>query len=151
MTTASIALRILDERIRPHLPAYATPGSAGLDLRACIDEPIDVMPGATHLIATGIAIHIADPGLAAMILPRSGLGHKHGIVLGNLVGLIDSDYQGPLMVSCWNRGQAPFRLSPLDRLAQLVIVPVVQARFEVVEAFSESDRGAGGFGSTGHN
>ena len=122
----SIALKVLDERIRPHLPAYATPGSAGLDLRACIDAPLTIGPGDTHLIPTGIAIHIGDPGLAAIILPRSGLGHKHGIVLGNLVGLIDSDYQGPLMVSCWNRGMEPFVLNPLDRLAQLVIVPVVQ-------------------------
>jgi dUTP pyrophosphatase len=151
MTTASIALRVLDERIRPHLPVYATPGSAGLDLRACIDEPVSLVPGSTCLIPTGIAIHITDPGLAGMILPRSGLGHKHGIVLGNLVGLIDSDYQGPLMVSCWNRGHEPFLLSPLDRLAQLVIVPIVQARFNVVDAFAGSDRGAGGFGSTGHS
>jgi dUTP pyrophosphatase len=145
----TIALKILDERIRPCLPAYATPGSAGLDLRACIDGPLVLEPGDTTLIATGIAIHIADPGLAAMILPRSGLGHKHGIVLGNLVGLIDSDYQGPLMVSCWNRGQETFTLHPLDRLAQLVIVPVVQAAFAVVEDFAESARAAGGFGSTG--
>jgi dUTP pyrophosphatase len=144
-----IALKILDERIRPHLPAYATPGSAGLDLRACIDEPWRLEPGETSLVPTGIAIHIADPSLAAMILPRSGLGHKHGIVLGNLVGLIDSDYQGPLMVSCWNRSAEPFVLSPLDRLAQLVIVPVVQARFEVVADFDASARSSGGFGSTG--
>jgi dUTP pyrophosphatase len=144
-----IAVKILDERIRPHLPAYATAGSAGMDLRACIDAPLTLLPGATELIPTGIAIHIADPGLAALILPRSGLGHKHGIVLGNLVGLIDSDYQGPLMVSCWNRGAAAFTLQPLDRLAQLVIVPVVQARFAVVESFDASQRATGGFGSTG--
>ena len=144
-----IALRILDERIRAHLPAYATPGSAGLDLRACTDTAMTIAPGATELVPTGIAIHIADPGLAALILPRSGLGHKHGIVLGNLVGLIDSDYQGQLMVSCWNRGTAAFTLQPLDRLAQLVIVPVVQATFEVVETFDASKRGTGGFGSSG--
>ncbi len=144
-----IDLRILDERIRAHLPAYATPGSAGMDLRACIDAPLVIPPGDTQLIATGIAIHIADAGLAALILPRSGLGHKHGIVLGNLVGLIDSDYQGPLMVSCWNRGTAAFTMKPLERLAQLVIVPVVQAGFRVVETFGESERGSGGFGSTG--
>jgi len=144
-----VALKILDERIRPHLPAYATTGSAGMDLRACIDAPLVIAPGSTHLVPTGIAIHIGDPALAAIILPRSGLGHKHGIVLGNLVGLIDSDYQGPLMVSCWNRGSDAFVLNPLDRLAQLVIVPVVQAAFELVENFADSDRGAGGFGSTG--
>jgi dUTP pyrophosphatase len=147
MTT--IDLRVLDERIRPHLPQYATGGSAGMDLRACIDEPLLIGAGETHLIPTGISIHIADPGLAAVILPRSGLGHKHGIVLGNLVGLIDSDYQGPLMVSCWNRGSEPFTLNPMERLAQLVIVPVVRAGFRVVDAFERSDRGAGGFGSTG--
>lgn len=144
-----IELRILDERIRPHLPAYATPGSAGMDLRACIEEPATIAPGETMLVPTGVAIHIADPGLAAVILPRSGLGHKHGIVLGNLVGLIDSDYQGPLMVSCWNRGREPFSLQPLDRLAQLVIVPVVQAAFRVVDDFATSERGQGGFGSSG--
>ncbi|MGH9694611.1 MAG: dUTP diphosphatase [Bryobacteraceae bacterium] len=147
MTT--IDLRILDERIRPHLPAYATRGAAGMDLRACIDAPLSIAPGDTHLIPTGIAIHIGDPGIAAVILPRSGLGHKHGIVLGNLVGLIDSDYQGPLMVSCWNRGKEPFTLQPLDRLAQLVIVPVIHADFNVVEDFESSTRGTGGFGSTG--
>ena len=147
--TATIALKILDERIRPLLPAYATAGSAGLDLRACIDSPLTIEPAEAQLIPTGIAIHIADPGLAAMILPRSGLGHKHGIVLGNLVGLIDSDYQGPLMVSCWNRGEETFVLKPLDRLAQLVIVPVVHAEFSVVDDFSASERGAGGFGSSG--
>src|SRR5512140_2037396 len=149
MTAAKIALRVLDERIRPHLPAYATPGSAGMDLRACIDAPLVIAPGETVLVPTGVAIHIGDPGLAAVILPRSGLGHKHGIVLGNLVGLIDSDYQGPLMVSCWNRGHETFTLNALDRLAQLVIVPVVQARFEVVESFEQSERAQGGFGSTG--
>ena len=153
MTT--IELKILDDRLRgtaqqaPMLPAYATAGSAGLDLRACVAAPVVLAPGQCELIPTGIAIHIGDPNLAAMILPRSGLGHKHGIVLGNLVGLIDSDYQGPLMVSCWNRGDKPFTIGPLERLAQLVIVPVVQARFEVVEHFEASDRGAGGFGSTG--
>jgi dUTP pyrophosphatase len=145
----TIALKVLDERIRAHLPVYATHGSAGLDLRACIDAPLTIAPGDTHLIPTGIAIHIGDPGLAALILPRSGLGHKHGIVLGNLVGLIDSDYQGPLMVSCWNRGAETFVLQPLDRLAQLVIVPVVHASFEEVADFAESKRASGGFGSTG--
>jgi dUTP pyrophosphatase len=144
-----IALRVLDERIRPHLPQYATPGSAGMDLRACIAAPISLAPGQTELIATGVAIHIADRGLAAVILPRSGLGHKHGIVLGNLVGLIDSDYQGPLMVSCWNRGSVPYTLQPLERLAQLVIVPIVQAEFHAVDDFAESERASGGFGSTG--
>ena len=149
MTATTIDLKILDERIRPHVPAYATPGSAGMDLRACIDAPLSIAPGQTVLIPTGLAIHIEDPGLAAMILPRSGLGHKHGIVLGNLVGLIDSDYQGPLMVSCWNRGQAEFVLQPMERLAQLVIVPVVQAAFAVVDDFASSERGVGGFGSSG--
>lgn len=149
MIGGRIALRVLNERIRPHLPVYATPGSAGLDLRACIEAPLTLAPGAAELVPTGFAIHIADPGLAAMILPRSGLGHRHGIVLGNLVGLIDSDYQGQLMVSCWNRGTAPFTLQPLDRLAQLVIVPVVQVEFDVVEDFAASARAAGGFGSTG--
>jgi dUTP pyrophosphatase len=147
--TARIAVRILDERIRPHLPAYATPGSAGMDLRACIDTPLGLEPGQVELIPTGIAIHVADAGLAALILPRSGLGHKHGIVLGNLVGLIDSDYQGQLMVSCWNRGDHAYALQPLERLAQLVIVPIVKAVFTVVEDFAESTRAAGGFGSTG--
>jgi len=131
------------------LPHYATAGSAGLDLRACIDSTLTLRPGETQLIPTGMAIHLADPGYAALILPRSGLGHKHGIVLGNLVGLIDSDYQGPLMVSAWNRGQQSFELAPLERLAQLVIVPIVQAEFNVVESFEASDRGEGGFGSTG--
>jgi dUTP pyrophosphatase len=144
-----IDVRILDARLRDQLPHYATAGAAGLDLRACLESPLLLEPGATHLVKTGIAIHIADPGYAALILPRSGLGHKHGIVLGNLVGLIDSDYQGELMVSTWNRGSAAFTLNPLERLAQLVIVPVVQAHFNVVEDFSASERGAGGFGSTG--
>jgi dUTP pyrophosphatase len=144
-----LALKVLDERIRPHLPAYATPGSAGLDLRACIDAPRILPPAQAELVPTGIAIHIADPGLAAMILPRSGLGHKHGIVLGNLVGLIDSDYQGQLMVSCWNRGQAPYSLQPMERLAQLIVVPVVQVEFDVVADFAQSERSGGGFGSTG--
>ena len=147
--TARIAVRIVDERVRPHLPAYATPGSAGMDLRACIDAPLTLSPGQVELVPTGIAIHIADAGLAALILPRSGLGHKHGIVLGNLVGLIDSDYQGQLMVSCWNRGGHDYALQPMERLAQLVIVPVAKAAFEVVEDFAESARAAGGFGSTG--
>ena len=146
---ATIALRVLDERIRPYLPTYATPGSAGMDLRACIDAPVTLLPGQTELIPTGVAIHIADPGLAAMIIPRSGLGHKHGIVLGNLVGLIDSDYQGPLMVSCWNRGGLAFELKPMDRLAQLIFVPVLKAQFQVVDAFESSQRSVGGFGSTG--
>jgi dUTP pyrophosphatase len=145
----SVALKILDDRMREYLPTYATPGAAGLDLRACLEDPLTVEPGATVLVPTGLAIHIGDPGYAAMILPRSGLGHKHGIVLGNLVGLIDSDYQGQLMVSTWNRGDASFTLQPMDRLAQMVIVPVAQVAFEVVTDFQESDRGAGGFGSTG--
>ena len=142
-------VKILDARMRDELPHYATSGSAGLDLRACIDEPITLAPGQTELIPTGIAIHLDDPGLAAVILPRSGLGHKHGIVLGNLVGLIDSDYQGQIFVSTWNRGNAPFVLNPLERLAQLVVVPVVQVELNVVDDFDESSRGAGGFGSTG--
>src|SRR6266705_1760809 len=149
MTNATVALKVLDERIRPYLPAYATPGSAGMDLRACIDAPMSLRPGQTELIPTGIAIHIRDPGLAAMILPRSGLGHKHAIVLGNLVGLIDSDYQGPLMVSCWNRGGEAFELKPMERLAQRVVVPIVRAAFQVVNSFEESARAEGGFGSTG--
>lgn len=144
-----IDVKILDPRMKEQLPAYATPGSAGLDLRACLDAPLVIEPGATHLVPTGLAIHIADPGYAAMILPRSGMGHKHGIVLGNLVGLIDSDYQGQLMVSTWNRGQTVFTLNPMERLAQLVIVPVLQVGFKVVEEFDSSERGAGGFGSTG--
>jgi dUTP pyrophosphatase len=147
MTT--IDLRILDERIKAHLPAYATPGSAGFDLRACIDAPVTLKPGATTLVNTGIALHIADRTLAAVILPRSGLGHKHGIVLGNLVGLIDSDYQGPLMVSCWNRGSAAYTVNPLERIAQLVVVPIVQVAFHVVATFETSERGSSGFGSSG--
>lgn len=144
-----IDVRILDDRLRGQLPQYATPGSAGLDLRACIPAPLTLAPGQTELVASGIAIHLADPGLAAVVLPRSGLGHKHGIVLGNLVGLIDSDYQGEILVSTWNRGTASFTISPLERLAQLVVVPVVQVAFNVVEDFGASRRGAGGFGSTG--
>lgn len=145
----TIDLKILDPRMQDQLPAYATPGSAGLDLRACIDAPMVIEAGQTVLIPTGIAIHVADTGYAAMILPRSGMGHKHGIVLGNLVGLIDSDYQGQLMVSTWNRGQQAFTLNPMERLAQLVIVPVLQVAFNVVEEFGISERGVGGFGSTG--
>jgi dUTP pyrophosphatase len=147
MTT--IDIRLLDPRLADRLPAYATPGSAGLDLRACLDAPLVLEPGRTELIPTGLAMHIGDPGLAAIILPRSGLGHKHGIVLGNLVGLIDSDYQGPLMVSCWNRSDTGFTIEPFERIAQLVIVPVVQAGFRVVDSFEASARGEGGFGSTG--
>jgi dUTP pyrophosphatase len=142
-------VRILDARLREQLPQYATPGAAGLDLRACLAAPLVLAPGATELIATGIAIHLADARYAALILPRSGLGHKHGIVLGNLVGLIDSDSQGQLMVSCWNRGSTAFTINPLERVAQLVIVPVMQVEFNVVDSFEESGRGAGGFGSTG--
>ena len=142
-------VRILDEKIRSQLPAYATGGSAGLDLRACLDAPLTLAPGDTQLIPTGLAIHLSDPGLAAVIIPRSGLGHKHGIVLGNLVGLIDSDYQGQLFVSCWNRGRDAFVINPLERIAQLVVVPVVQVALNVVDSFDESSRGAGGFGSTG--
>lgn len=144
-----IDLKILDTRLQSHMPAYASPGSAGLDLRACIEHVLTLQPGETELIPTGMAIHIGDPGYAALILPRSGLGHKHGIVLGNLVGLIDSDYQGQLFISCWNRGRTPFILSPLERIAQLVIVPVMQAEFNVVDEFDTSQRGEGGFGSTG--
>lgn len=144
-----IALKILDPRMSDYLPSYATEGSAGLDLRACIEQAQTLQPGDTCLVPTGLAIHIADPAYAGMILPRSGLGHKHGIVLGNLVGLIDSDYQGPLMVSVWNRGQAAFTLEPMERLAQLVIVPVQQVEFDIVTDFDETDRGGGGFGSTG--
>lgn len=142
-------IKILDERIRAHLPAYATPGSAGLDLRACIGEAITLEPGDSALVPTGLAIHLDDPGLAAVIIPRSGLGHKHGIVLGNLVGLIDSDYQGQVFVSCWNRGREAFVVNPLERIAQLVVVPVVQVELNVVDTFEASARGAGGFGSTG--
>ena len=145
----TIDVRILDARLRDQLPAYATAGSAGLDLRACIDTPIELMPGQTELIPSGLAIHLDDPGLAAVVLPRSGLGHKHGIVLGNLVGLIDSDYQGQIFVSVWNRGSSLFTLNPMERIAQLVVVPVVQVGFNIVEQFAESARGAGGFGSTG--
>jgi len=145
----TIDVRILDARLRDQLPAYATAGSAGLDLRACIDAPIELKPGGTELIPSGLAIHLDDPGLAAVVLPRSGLGHKHGIVLGNLVGLIDSDYQGQIFVSVWNRGSGVFTLNPMERIAQLVVVPVVQVGFNIVENFPESLRGAGGFGSTG--
>ena len=144
-----VELKILDERVRDNMPNYATAGSAGLDLRACIDDAITIQAGETVLIPTGMAIHLADPAYAALILTRSGLGHKHGIVLGNLVGLIDSDYQGQLFVSCWNRSQQAFVMNPLERIAQLVIVPVLQAQFNVVEEFAQSERGAGGFGSTG--
>lgn len=151
MTRTSIDLKVIDARMAAHVPSYATPGSAGLDLRACLDAPLTLQPGETTLVRTGLSIHIGDPSLAAMVLPRSGLGHKHGIVLGNLVGLIDSDYQGELMVSCWNRGQMAFTLEPLERLAQLVIVPVVQADFCIVEEHTSSERGAGGFGSTGRS
>lgn len=147
--TIKVDLKLLDPRLRTHLPAYASPGSAGLDLRACIEHVMTLHPGETELIPTGMAIHIGDPAYAAMILPRSGLGHKHGIVLGNLVGLIDSDYQGQLFISCWNRGRTPFMLSPMERIAQLVIVPVMHADFNVVEEFPASERGEGGFGSTG--
>ena len=145
----NLSVRVLDPRIADRLPHYATPGSAGLDLRAVLDAALLLAPGDTVLVPTGLAIHIEDPGFAAMILPRSGLGHKHGIVLGNLVGLIDSDYQGQLMVSLWNRGRDPFTLEPFERIAQLVIVPVVQATLRVVAQFGTSDRGAGGFGSSG--
>jgi dUTP pyrophosphatase len=149
MQKQALQVKIMDERMRSQLPTYATSGSAGLDLRACIDEAVEILPGQTILVPTGIAIYIEDPSLCAMILPRSGLGHKHGIVLGNLVGLIDSDYQGQLMVSTWNRGQTAFRLEPMERLAQLVIVPVIQVEWEAVDEFKASNRGSGGFGSTG--
>ena len=151
MVRRALQVRVLDPRIGREfpLPHYATPGSAGLDLRACLDAPLTLAPGQTELVPTGIATHLDDPALAAMLLPRSGLGHKHGIVLGNLVGLIDSDYQGQVMVSCWNRGQASFTIAPGERIAQLVVVPVVQVEFEIVEQFTESRRGAGGFGSSG--
>ena len=145
-----VDVRILDPRITDRLPAYATSGSAGLDLRACIDAPLVLAPGAAELVPTGLSIHLGDPGHAAMLLPRSGLGHKHGIVLGNLVGLIDSDYQGPLMVSCWNRGTSAFTIEPFERIAQMVIVPVVQAEFRLVQEFEASARAGGGFGSTGN-
>jgi len=142
-------VKILDARLRDQLPAYATPGSAGLDLRACLEAPLTLEPDTWQLVPTGLAIHLADPGYAALILPRSGLGHKHGLVLGNLVGLIDSDYQGQLMVSAWNRGHAPYTITPLDRIAQLVIVPVAQAELNIVDDFAPSARGTGGYGSTG--
>ena len=145
----TLDVRILDSRLRGSLPKYSTAGAAGLDLRACIDEPLNLAPGAAELVPSGMAIHLADPGLAAVVLPRSGLGHKHGIVLGNLVGLIDSDYQGQVMVSVWNRSGAAFTITPMDRIAQLLVVPVVQVKLNVVEEFSASERGAGGFGSTG--
>jgi dUTP pyrophosphatase len=147
--TLNIDIRVLDPRVADAMPAYATPGSAGLDLRACVTEPVTLAPGQSALIPTGLAMHLGDPAYAAMLLPRSGLGTKHGIVLGNLVGLIDSDYQGPLMVSCWNRSQASFTIQPMERVAQMVIVPVVQASFRVVDSFETSARGTGGFGSTG--
>ena len=150
MPRIAVDLKILDPRMADQLPAYGTPGSAGLDLRACVDDALTLQPGQAQLIPTGLSLHLGDPGLAAMILPRSGLGHKHGIVMGNLVGLIDSDYQGPLMVSCWNRGQEAFTIQPMDRIAQLIIVPVVQADFRVVSDFGAvTERGEGGFGSTG--
>jgi dUTP pyrophosphatase len=149
LTMATIDIKVLDPRMAACLPEYATPGSAGLDLRACLETALVLAPGQTVLIPTGLAVHLGDPGLAAMLLPRSGLGHKHGIVLGNLVGLIDSDYQGPLMVSCWNRGATPFTIEPLERIAQMVIVPVVQAAFRRVDDFAATVRGEGGFGSTG--
>ena len=144
-----IDVRVLDARMKDELPRYATPGSAGLDLRACLAEPLTLAPGACELVGTGLAIHLADPGYAALILPRSGLGHKHGIVLGNLVGLIDSDYQGELKISAWNRSQTAFVIQPMERLAQLVVVPVVQAQFNLVDAFAPTERGEGGYGSTG--
>ena len=144
-----VDLKVLDPRLERLLPAYATSGSAGLDLRACIEHVMTIEPGEASLIPTGIALHLADPGLAALVLPRSGLGHKHGIVMGNLVGLIDSDYQGQILVSCWNRGKIPFLLNPLERIAQLVVVPVVQVAFNVVDEFEQSHRGSNGFGSTG--
>jgi len=147
----SIQLKILDARVGSEypLPGYATDGSAGIDMRACLDEPLEVRPGDTHLLSTGIAIHIGDPALAAVLLPRSGLGHKHGIVLGNLVGLIDADYQGQVFVSCWNRSRQSFTIQPGERIAQMVFIPIVRAHFEVVESFQESTRGAGGFGHSG--
>jgi dUTP pyrophosphatase len=145
----TLDVKLLDRRLRDALPQYSTAGAAGLDLRACIESPLTLAPGAAELVPSGIAIHLADPGLAAVVLPRSGLGHKHGIVLGNLVGLIDSDYQGQVMVSVWNRSKEPFTINPMDRIAQLVVVPVVQVKLNVVDEFSASERGAGGFGSTG--
>jgi dUTP pyrophosphatase len=145
----TLDVKILDPRLRGSLPQYATAGAAGLDLRACVDGPVTLAPGAAELLPSGLAIHLGDPGLAAIVLPRSGLGHKHGIVLGNLVGLIDSDYQGQVMISVWNRSGAPFTIHPMDRIAQLIVVPVVQVKLNVVEEFAASERGAGGFGSTG--
>jgi dUTP pyrophosphatase len=145
----ALQVRVVDERVRDVLPHYATPGAAGLDLRACLDAPLALAPGDSQLVPSGIAIHLDDPGLAAIVLPRSGLGAKHGIVLGNLVGLIDSDYQGQIFVSVWNRGRAAFTIEPLERIAQLVVVPVVQVALQVVDTFTASDRGANGFGSTG--
>jgi dUTP pyrophosphatase len=144
-----VELKILDERMRAHLPSYATAGSAGMDLRACLEQAIDLAPGASTLVPTGLSVFVQNPGYCAMLLPRSGLGHKHGIVLGNLVGLIDSDYQGPLMVSLWNRSQQSFRIEPMERIAQMVIVPVLQVQFKLVDEFDTSARGEGGFGSTG--
>ena len=149
MPTLAVDVRILDERLRQHMPSYATPGSAGLDLRACLAEPLTLAPGAWQLVPAGMAIHIGDAGYAALILPRSGLGHKNGIVLGNLVGLIDSDYQGELMMSVWNRSTTPFTIEPLERIAQLLIVPVMQAAWRIVDAFAPSQRGTGGYGSSG--
>jgi dUTP diphosphatase len=149
MKKKKLDIKILDERVRAQMPEYATAGAAGLDLRACVEEPLTLRPGDSALVPTGLAIHLGDPGLAAIIIPRSGLGHKHGIVLGNLVGLIDSDYQGQVFVSCWNRGKETFVVNPLERIAQLVVVPVVQVELNVVDDFEESARGAGGFGSTG--
>ena len=149
MKRKTLDIKVLDERVRAQLPAYATAGSAGLDLRACLDEPLTLKPGDAALLPTGLAIHLGDPGLAAVIIPRSGLGHKHGIVLGNLVGLIDSDYQGQVFVSCWNRGKEAFVVNPLERIAQLVVVPVVQVELNVVDSFDASARGGGGFASTG--
>jgi dUTP pyrophosphatase len=149
MPMKKLDIKILDERLRAQPPSYATSGSAGLDLRACIAEPVTLKPGDSSLIPSGLAIHLDDPGLAALVIPRSGLGHKHGIVLGNLVGLIDSDYQGQVLVSCWNRGRDPFVVNPLERIAQLVVVPVVQVELNVVDSFEQSARGAGGFGTTG--
>ena len=145
----TLDVKVLDSRLRDSMPQYATAGAAGLDLRACVEQPLTLAPGAAELVPSGIAIHLADPGLAAVVLPRSGLGHKHGIVLGNLVGLIDSDYQGQVMVSVWNRGKVAFTIQPMERIAQLVVVPVVQVKLNVVEEFTQSGRGAGGFGSTG--
>ena len=147
MTT--IAFKVLDDRLRSMLPSYASPGSAGLDLRACIDAPLTLAPGGAELVSSGIAVYIADPGLAGLVVPRSGLGHKHGVVLGNLVGLIDSDYQGPLLISCWNRAASSYTINPMDRIAQLVVVPVIRPSFEEVADFAQSKRGGAGFGSSG--